>query len=298
MKIKNKEELITKSEYSNRLLEFKNKISTLPDISPLVYSVSEVRRSVLDYDSLIRDIMLEFGTTPKLKYVIYNEGNRFLVTVRRVSLTKDRIYEDFTFRFAINSVLDLSKLKDFIDGIFLRLLEEYYVVSNLTYFNSLIEESLELNDFNLWFTPDIFNSMYVKFISNDSLILTADSTCLYKLVDTLSISSEERIKLGEFNSLSISHSTVEALSRKSPIISCLLNSGKLGLKRLLRPVYNKTTKQLSSYQKAEGYGYLLDGNYYGVIHRDEYGLSVVLDVYNLETFEKESDIDLFKEVEQ
>ena len=77
-----------------------------------------------------------------------------------------------------------------------------------------------------------------------------------------------------------------------------MNSGKLGLKRLLRPVYNKTTKQLSSYQKAEGYGYLLDGNYYGVIHRDEYGLSVVLDVYNLETFEKESDIDLFKEVEQ
>ena len=298
MKIKNKEDLITKSEYSSRLLEFRNKISTLPDISPLVYSVSEVRRSVLDYDSLIRDIMLEFGTTPKLKYVIYNEGKRFLVTVRRVSLTKDRIYKDFTFRFAINSVLDLSKLKDFIDGIFLRLLEEYYVVSNLTYFNSLIEESLELNDFNVWFTPDIFNSMYVKFISNDSLILTADSTCLYKLVDTLSISSEERIKLGEFNSLSISHSTVEALSRKSPIISCLLNSGKLGLKRLLRPVYNKTTKQLSSYQKAEGYGYLLDGNYYGVIHRDEYGLSVVLDVYNLETFEKESDIDLFKEVEQ
>lgn len=298
MKIKNKEDLITKSEYSSRLLEFRNKISTLPDISPLVYSVSEVRRSVLDYDSLIRDIMLEFGTTPKLKYVIYNEGNRFLVTVRRVSLTKDRVYEDFTFRFAINSVLDLSKLKDFIDGIFLRLLEEYYVVSNLTYFNGLIEESLELNDFNIWFTPDIFNSMYVKFISNDSLILTADSTCLYKLVDTLSISSEERVKLGEFNSLSISHSTVEALSRKSPIISCLLNSGKLGLKRLLRPVYNKTTKQLSSYQKAEGYGYLLDGNYYGVIHRDEYGLSVVLDVYNLETFEKESDIDLFKEVEQ
>lgn len=298
MKIKNKEDLITKSEYSSRLLEFRNKISTLPDISPLVYSVSEVRRSVLDYDSLIRDIMLEFGTTPKLKYVIYNEGKRFLVTVRRVSLTKDRIYEDFTFRFAINSVLDLPKLKDFIDGIFLRLLEEYYVVSNLTYFNSLIEESLELNDFNIWFTPDIFNSMYVKFISNDSLILTADSTCLYKLVDTLSISSEERVKLGEFNSLSISHSTVEALSRKSPIISCLLNSGKLGLKRLLRPVYNKTTKQLSSYQKAEGYGYLLDGNYYGVIHRDEYGLSVVLDVYNLETFEKESDIDLFKEVEQ
>lgn len=298
MKIKNKEDLITKSEYSSRLLEFKNKISTLPDISPLVYSVSEVRRSVLDYDSLIRDIMLEFGTTPKLKYVIYNEGNRFLVTVRRVSPTKDRIYEDFTFRFAINSVLDLAKLKDFIDGIFLRLLEEYYVVSNLTYFNGLIEESLELNDFNIWFTPDIFNSMYVKFISNDSLILTADSTCLYKLVDTLSISSEERVKLGEFNSLSISHSTVEALSRKSPIISCLLNSGKLGLKRLLRPVYNKTTKQLSSYQKAEGYGYLLDGNYYGVIHRDEYGLSVVLDVYNLETFEKESDIDLFKEVEQ
>lgn len=298
MKIKNKEDLITKSEYSSRLLEFRNKISTLPDISPLVYSVSEVRRSVLDYDSLIRGIMLEFGTTPKLKYVIYNEGDRFLVTVRRVSLTKDRVYEDFTFRFAINSVLDLSKLKDFIDGIFLRLLEEYYVVSNLTYFNGLIEESLELNDFNIWFTPDIFNSMYVKFISNDSLILTADSTCLYKLVDTLSISSEERVKLGEFNSLSISHSTVEALSRKSPIISCLLNSGKLGLKRLLRPVYNKTTKQLSSYQKAEGYGYLLDGNYYGVIHRDEYGLSVVLDVYNLETFEKESDIDLFKEVEQ
>ena len=298
MKIKNKGDLITKSEYSSRLLEFRNKISTIPDISPLVYSVSEVRRSVLDYDSLIRDIMLEFGTTPKLKYVIYNEGKRFLVTVHRVSLTKDRIYEDFTFRFAINSVLDLSKLKDFIDGIFLRLLEEYYVVSNLTYFNSLIEESLELNDFNIWFTPDIFNSMYVKFISNDSLILTADSTCLYKLVDTLSISSEERVKLGEFNSLSICHSTVEALSRKSPIISCLLNSGKLGLKRLLRPVYNKTTKQLSSYQKAEGYGYLLDGNYYGVIHRDEYGLSVVLDVYNLETFEKESDIDLFKEVEQ
>lgn len=298
MKIKNKEDLITKSEYSSRLLEFRNKISTLPDISPLVYSVSEVRRSVLDYDSLIRDIMLEFGTTPKLKYVIYNEGKRFLVTIRRVSLTKDRIYEDFTFRFAINSVLDLSKLKDFIDGVFLRLLEEYYVVSNLTYFNSLIEDSLELNDFNIWFTPDIFNSMYVKFISNDSLILTADSTCLYKLVDTLLISSEERVKLGEFNSLSISHSTVEALSRKSPIISCLLNSGKLGLKRLLRPVYNKTTKQLSSYQKAEGYGYLLDGNYYGVIHRDEYGLSVVLDVYNLETFEKESDIDLFKEVEQ
>ena len=76
----------------------------------------------------------------------------------------------------------------------------------------------------------------------------------------------------------------------------MLNSGKLVLKKLLKPVYNKTVKQLRTYPTALGYGYYLEGSSFGVLNRSEYGLEVVLDVYNLDTFEKE-DFDLLEEVQ-
>ena len=102
----------------------------------------------------------------------------------------------------------------------------------------------------------------------------------------------------EFNSLSTCQTTVEVLKVKSPVLSYLLSCGRLGLAKLLKPVYNKTTKQLKTYQSSLGYGYYYDGVVFGVVERTDYGVSIILDPINLTTLEKELHFDLLKEVEE
>lgn len=292
--VKTKLDLLTKAEFEESVALYQEEVAKLPKIVPLIYTASELRKSLLERDEMLRKALSQFGKTPKLGYLVSSEGGSFLVTIVRKS-REDSLTSSFAFRFSVKSVHYLSSLQDFQDGVFSRLLKELLLARNLEYVNSLLESQLEENSFSIEFMPDIFTSGYVSYISNSSLVLVADTVSLFSLVDALKNSDIERVKELEYNSLSVCQSTVEALGVKSPIIKYLLNSGKLGLKKLLKPVYNKTVKQLRTYPTALGYGYYLEGNSFGVLHRSEYGLEVVLDVYNLDTFEKE-DLDLLEEV--
>ena len=293
--VKNKSELLTKKEFEDSLSLYKEKVSKLPKLIPLIYTASELRKSLLERDEMLRRAMSQFGKTHKLGYLVSSEGGSFLVTIVRKS-KEDGLYSSFAFRFSVKSVHYLSSLQNFQDGVFHLLLKELLISRNLEYINSLLESQLVENNFSVEFMPDTFSAGYVSYISNSNLVLVADSESLFSLVDALKVSDEDRVKELEYNSLSVCQSTVEALGVKSPIIKYLLNSGKLGLKKLLKPVYNKTVKQLRTYPTAQGYGYYLEGSSFGVLNRSEYGLEVVLDVYNLDTFEKE-DFDLLEEVQ-
>lgn len=292
--VKTKLDLLTKTEFETSVALYKEKVSKLPKLVPLIYTASELRKSLLERDEMLRDTLSKFGTTPKLGYLVSSEGSSFLVTIVRKS-RRDSLISDFAFRFSVRSIHSLPSLQDFQEGVFFLLLRELLLSRNLGYINSLLEGQLTDNNFSVEFMPDVFTSGYVSFISNSSLVLVADTESLFSLVEALENSDISRVKELEYNSLSVCQSTVEALGVKSPIIKYLLNSGKLGLKKLLKSVYNKTVKQLKTYQSAQGYGYYLEGNSYGVVHRSEYGVEVILDVYNLDTFERE-DLDLLEEV--
>lgn len=296
MVIKNKLNLIGKTEFSNILSEFEKDIKELPNIVPLVYSSSEVRKSLLSRDNDLRSLLSKYGSTPRFSYIVSSEGNGFLVTVVRKSINPYDIYREFVFRYSLKSVHNLSELQRFQDGLFIRLLEELLITLNLSYFNSILDEALSNTDYSVMFGSDTFYTGYVSFISNSHLVLIADKDSLFSLVDVMKISDEFVVRDKELDSLLVSQSTIEVLGRKSPIISYLLNSGRVGLKKLLKPVYNKTVRQLRTYQSAQGYGYYLEGNSYGVIKRTEYGIEVILDVYNLDTYERDSDVDLLEEV--
>lgn len=292
--VKNKLNLITEPEFNSTVFSYKESVSKLPKLVPLIYTAGSIRSSLLDRDEMLRKLMSQYGKTPKLGYLVSSEGESFLVTIVRKS-REDSLYSSFAFRYSIKSVHDISGLQDFQDGLFYLLLKEQLLLSNLEYVNTILESQLVDNNYSIEFKPDVFSSGYVSFISNSSLVLVADSPSLFSLVKTLKDADESSVKEAEYNSLSICQSTVEALGTKSPIIKYLLNSGKLGLKKLLEPVYNKTLKQLKTYPTAKGYGYYLEGSSFGVVHRSEYGVEVILDVYNLDTFEKE-DLDLLEEV--
>ena len=292
--VKTKLDLLTKTEFEDSVTLYREEVSKLPKLVPLIYTASEIRQSLLERDEMLRKIMAQFGKTPKLGYLVSEDGGSFLVTVVRKS-REDSLYSSFAYRFSVKSVHYLSGLQEFQEGVFYQLLKELLISRNLGYINSLLESQLEENSFSVEFMPDTLKSGYVSFISNSSLVLIADTESLFSLVDALKNSDIERVKELEYNSLSVCQSTVEVLGVKSPIIKYLLNSGKLGLKKLLKPVYNKTIKQLKTYPSALGYGYYLEGSSYGVLNRSEYGLEVVLDVYNLDTFEKEG-LDLLEEV--
>ena len=292
--VKTKSDLLTKTEFEDSVTLYRKEVSKLPKLVPLIYTASEIRQSLLERDEMLRKTMAQFGKTPKLGYLVSEDGGSFLVTIVRKS-REDSLYSGFAYRFSVKSVHYLSGLQEFQEGVFYQLLKELLISRNLGYINSLLESQLEENSFSVEFMPDTLKSGYVSFISNSSLVLIADTESLFSLVDALKNSDIERVKELEYNSLSVCQSTVEVLGVKSPIIKYLLNSGKLGLKKLLKPVYNKTIKQLKTYPSALGYGYYLEGSSYGVLNRSEYGLEVVLDVYNLDTFEKE-DLDLLEEV--
>ena len=292
--VKTKSDLLIKTEFEDSVTLYREEVSKLPKLVPLIYTASEIRQSLLERDEMLRKTMAQFGKTPKLGYLISEDGGSFLVTIVRKS-REDSLYSSFAYRFSVKSVHYLSGLQEFQEGVFYQLLKELLISRNLGYINSLLESQLEENSFSVEFMPDTLKSGYVSFISNSSLVLIADTESLFSLVDALKNSDIERVKELEYNSLSVCQSTVEVLGVKSPIIKYLLNSGKLGLKKLLKPVYNKTIKQLKTYPSALGYGYYLEGSSYGVLNRSEYGLEVVLDVYNLDTFEKE-DLDLLEEV--
>ena len=287
--VKTKLDLLTKAEFEESVALYQEEVAKLPKIVPLIYTASELRKSLLERDEMLRKALSQFGKTTKLGYLVSSEGGSFLVTIVRKS-REDSLTSSFAFRFSVKSVHSLSSFQDFQDGVFSRLLKELLLARNLEYVNSLLESQLVENSFSIEFMPDIFTSGYVSYISNSNLVLVADTVSLFSLVDALKNSDIERVKELEYNSLSVCQSTVEALGVKSPIIKY-----KLGLKKLLKPVYNKTVKQLRTYPTALGYGYYLEGNSFGVLHRSEYGLEVVLDVYNLDTFEKE-DLDLLEEV--
>ena len=289
-----KKKLRTKEDILSITEEFLEQVAKIE--LPTIYSNSSasIRELLTSRDSALRGISPWFAT-PSISYTVRSYEGFVVVAFSRKS--KRQEYKDFSFQHQVRTI---NGLVDFQTRIFLRLLEESLLLENLNFFTGIINDSLhEANaPFEVLFTPAVFSDKYVEFISNDLLVLSADTSSLLRLSERVTLSSLEKLHQEEFNSLSTCQTTVEVLKTKSPIIAYLLSSGRLGLAKLLKPVYSKTTKQLKTYQSSTGYGYYYDGVVFGVVERTEYGVSVILDPINLTTLEKELGFDLLKEVEE
>ena len=281
--------LRTKEDILNVTKEYLTKVEALEVPSVFSLSASTIREVLSERDSALRGIYPWFNT-PSISY-----ESMTVVTFSRKSKRPE--YKDFSVQHQVRSLGDLI---NFQTRVFLRLLEESLLLQNLDFFTSIINGSLKDANapYTVLFTPSVFGDKYVEFISNDLLILSADTTSLLNLTERVLLGSAEGLQEEEFNSLSTCQTTVEVLKTKSPLISYLLSSGRLGLAKLLKPVFNKTTKQLKTYQSSLGYGYYYDGVVFGVVKRTEYSTDVILDPINLTTLEKELHFDLLKEVEE
>lgn len=290
--------LITKESFDSIVESYQSQVKNLPKLQPVVFSQGSVRSVLLERDAQLRQLLSPSVKTPALSYILSGDAKKLLVTISRKS--KQVGYKDFVFRLGVTSD-DLNTLKSFQEGVFQRLLIEGLLLENISGFNDIINSALERSNspLSVIFTPDTFGNQYVEFISDSQLVLTADSSSLLDLVGKANVVgfSSDTLISSEFNSLSVCQSTVELLGRKSPLIKYLLSSGKLGLTKLLKPVFNKTTKQLSTYKTAKGYGYYLNDNVFGVVKRTEFGVEVVVSPINISTFQKDSVLDLVKEVE-
>lgn len=288
-----KKNLKTKKDILSITEEFLEQVAKIE--LPTIYSDSStsIRELLVSRDALLRSIFPWFAT-PSITYTVRSYEGFVVVTFSRKS--KRQEYKDFSFQHQVRTI---GGLVDFQTRIFLRLLEESLLLDSLNVFTEIINECLDEANapFEVLFTPSVFSDKYVEFISNDLLVLSADTDSLLSLSERVSLANTEKLYQEEFNSLSTCQTTVEVLKTKSPIISYLLSSGRLGLAKLLKPVYSKTTKQLKTYKSSTGYGYYYDGAVFGVVERTEYGVSVILDPINLSTLEKELGFDLLKEVE-
>lgn len=288
-----KKNLKTKKDILSITEEFLEQVAKIE--LPTIYSDSStsIRELLVSRDASLRSIFPWFAT-PSITYTVRSYEGFVVVTFSRKS--KRQEYKDFSFQHQVRTI---SGLVDFQTRIFLRLLEESLLLDSLNVFTEIINECLDEANapFEVLFTPSVFSDKYVEFISNDLLVLSADTDSLLSLSERVSLANTEKLYQEEFNSLSTCQTTVEVLKTKSPIISYLLSSGRLGLAKLLKPVYSKTTKQLKTYKSSTGYGYYYDGAVFGVVERTEYGVSVILDPINLSTLEKELGFDLLKEVE-
>jgi hypothetical protein len=288
-----KKNLKTKKDILSITEEFLEQVAKIE--LPTIYSDSStsIRELLVSRDASLRSIFPWFAT-PSITYTVRSYEGFVVVTFSRKS--KRQEYKDFSFQHQVRTI---GGLVDFQTRIFLRLLEESLLLDSLNVFTEIINECLDEANapFEVLFTPSVFSDKYVEFISNDLLVLSADTDSLLSLSERVSLANTEKLYQEEFNSLSTCQTTVEVLKTKSPIISYLLSSGRLGLAKLLKPVYSKTTKQLKTYKSSTGYGYYYDGAVFGVVERTEYGVSVILDPINLSTLEKELGFDLLKEVE-
>lgn len=288
-----KKNLKTKKDILSITEEFLEQVAKIE--LPTIYSDSStsIRELLVSRDASLRSIFPWFAT-PSITYTVRSYEGFVVVTFSRKS--KRQEYKDFSFQHQVRTI---GGLVDFQTRIFLRLLEESLLLDSLNVFTEIISECLDEANapFEVLFTPSVFSDKYVEFISNDLLVLSADTDSLLSLSERVSLANTEKLYQEEFNSLSTCQTTVEVLKTKSPIISYLLSSGRLGLAKLLKPVYSKTTKQLKTYKSSTGYGYYYDGAVFGVVERTEYGVSVILDPINLSTLEKELGFDLLKEVE-
>ena len=288
-----KKNLKTKKDILSITEEFLEQVAKIE--LPTIYSDSStsIRELLVSRDASLRSIFPWFAT-PSITYTVRSYEGFVVVTFSRKS--KRQEYKDFSFQHQVRTI---GGLVDFQTRIFLRLLEESLLLDSLNVFTEIINECLDEANapFEVLFTPSVFSDKYVEFISNDLLVLSADTDSLLSLSERVSLANTEKLYQEEFNSLSTCQTTVEVLKTKSPIISYLLSSGRLGLAKILKPVYSKTTKQLKTYKSSTGYGYYYDGAVFGVVERTEYGVSVILDPINLSTLEKELGFDLLKEVE-
>ena len=287
---------ISKLECKELVKGFVNTITSLPLPKLYIGDSSDVRRTLIQREEELRSLSEGVVSSPPLSYTLRGD----VLTISRKSTRHE--YKDFSFRCSVSSLSEIGTLVEFQNKVFARLYEEGLYILNIEPFNSLLDGVLKLYNapYKVIFTPSVFSDKYVEYIANDLLVLSVDTDSLFNIISRLEYLGRTVQDLSdeEFSSLSICQSTLEVLYRKSPVITYLLNSGKLGMAKLLKPVYNKTTKQLNTYKSSKGYGYYLQDNIYGVVKRSDYGVHVVLEPTNLLTFEKELGIDLIKEVEE
>lgn len=287
---------ISKVECKEKVKGFYDTITSLPIPRLYIGDSSDVRKTLIQREEDLRSLSEGVISSPPLSYTLRGD----VLTISRKSARQE--YKDFSFRCSVSNLSEIGTLVEFQNKVFARLYEEGLYILNIEPFNSLLEGVLKLYNapYKIILTPSVFSDKYVEYIANDLLVLSVDTDSLFNIIGRLSYMGRtvQDLSDDEFSSLSICQSTVEVLYRKSPVITYLLNSGKLGIAKLLKPVYNKTTKQLNTYKSSKGYGYYLQDNIYGVVKRSDYGVHVVLEPTNLLTFEKELGIDLIKEVEE
>ena len=287
---------ISKVECKEKVKGFYGTITSLPIPRLYIGDSSDVRKTLIQREEDLRSLSEGVISSPPMSYTLRGD----VLTISRKSARQE--YKDFSFRCSVSSLSEIGTLVEFQNKVFARLYEEGLYILNIEPFNSLLDGVLKLYNapYKVILTPSVFSDKYVEYIANDLLVLSVDTDSLFNIIGRLSYMGRtvQDLSDDEFSSLSICQSTLEVLYRKSPVITYLLNSGKLGMAKLLKPVYNKTTKQLNTYKSSKGYGYYLQDNIYGVVKRSDYGVHVVLEPTNLLTFEKELGIDLIKEVEE
>ena len=75
--VKTKLDLLTKAEFEESVALYQEEVARLPKIVPLIYTASELRKSLLERDEMLRKALSQFGKTPKLGYLVSSEGGSF-----------------------------------------------------------------------------------------------------------------------------------------------------------------------------------------------------------------------------
>lgn len=299
---------INVNSYANFL---KNKELILNEFSSIDFVfpenlVSQDMTSLLkNLEVYYRQILSSHGYyTPKFSYHSrYSDSNLSLSIHRK---HESMGYYNFNYKFFFN-LTDSSKFKTTVMGmyanLFIRLAEEFSILKDLEYYNLIFQEAslkaFPSDSILIKFVPNTFYSNYVRYISDNSLILVADSSMMYKFsskVNETGLLFEDLVQK-EFESLIASQSTVEILVRKTPLIKYLLNSGRTTIKGLIRGTFSKSLKQLRTYQKVFDDGLYLESDVIGVVNRSEYGLELVLSPINTVTFLKDDTLNLIEMVQ-
>lgn len=299
---------INVNNYANFI---KNKEAILQEFSKIDFIFPEnllqkdITSILKNLEVYYRQILSSYGCyTPKFSYHSRYSGDNISLSLHRKHESMD--YYNFNYKFFFN-LADESKFSESIRGmysnLFIRLAEEYNIMKDLEYYNLIFQEAslkaFPSDSILIKFVPNTFYSNYVRFISDNSLILVVDSTMMYKFSEKVNQSGVlfRDLVQKEFESLIASQSTVEILIRKTPLIKYLLNSGRTTIKGLMKGTFSKSLKQLRTYQKVHDNGLYLEDDVIGVVNRSEYGLELVLSPINTVTFLKEDTLNLIEMVQ-
>lgn len=273
-----------------------------------ISSRNELRKVLLTLDEQYREVFIrELGGTPLLSYRILEGATdtELKIRIQRESNLQVKLYKDFKIILLLTS-LEVEETKQFFEKqkeLYCKLVRENLILQNIFYLNDCVSKNLKAiqSPFEVSFTPDVFSDNTLEFISEDKLVLTANSDNMFNVLSHISSLNELEFDVynkQEEDCFAIYHSTVEILGRRTPMINSLLKNNRINLKKILRSPFSKTLLQMQIYPKAIGTACYLENDIFAVVKRSEYGTTISLPPINIKTFMNETDFDVLKLLER